>query len=377
MWGGVQVWLVTRYAEARALLSDARLSKNHAGVLALLPPGGAGLFGSALNVNMLNADPPDHTRLRKLVAQVFTMRAVERLRPRVIGIADDFLLCVERLAAVGPVDLVSHYATPLPMAVIGELLGVPASYRDQFRIAVTPLIEEAGRDDKAAGAATLVELLTDLIAQKRRKPTGDVLSGLVAARNNGDRLTEEELVATAWLLIGAGYETTVNLIGNTVRALLDHPAQLTAIRRQPALVANSIEECLRYASPINIAAVRFTTAEVTVSGITIPAGQLVMVALLGANHDETQFDQPGELNIERKPNAHLAFGHGLHHCLGAPLARLEGTIAIRRLLERFDEITLEPGAKLEYRNSTIVHGLKSLPVRLTSRKPAGGKAGPR
>jgi cytochrome P450 len=374
MWGGVRVWLVTRYADARALLSDPRLSKNRTGVLALLPPGGAGLFGSALDINMLNADPPDHTRLRKLVAQAFTMRAVERLRPRVIDIADELLRRVERLALVGPVDLIALYATPLPMAVIGELLGVPETYRDRFRTAVAPLIEEAGRGDKASGAATLIELLTDLIAQKRREPTGDVLSGLVTARNDGDRLTEEELVATAWLLIGAGYETTVNLIGNTVRALLDNPAQLAAIRRQPALVENAVEECLRLASPINIAAVRFTTVEVTIGDITIPPDQLVMIALLGANHDDEQFEQPDLMNIERKPNAHLAFGHGLHHCLGAPLARLEGVTAIGRLLERFDEISLEQGAKLEYRNSAIVHGLKSLPVRLASPPPGRAKA---
>jgi len=373
MWGGVRVWLVTRYADARALLSDPRLSKDHAGVLALLPPGGAGLFGSALDINMLNADPPDHTRLRRLVAQAFTMRAVERLRPRVLDIADDLLRRVEGLALLGPVDLIASYATPLPMAVIGELLGVPETYRDQFRTAVAPLIEEAGSDDKAAGAAILIELLTDLIAQKRREPTGDALSGLVTARNDGDQLTEEELIATAWLLIGAGYDTTVNLIGNTVRALLDNPLQLGAIRRQPSLVENAVEECLRFASPINIAAVRFTTVEVTVGDITIPPDRLVMIALLAANRDGERFDQPDLLDIERKPNAHLAFGHGVHHCLGAPLARLEGVTAIGRLLERFDEISLEQGAKLEYRNSTIVHGLKSLPVRLASSQPKRAK----
>lgn len=365
MWGAVRVWLVTRYAEARALLSDPRLSKDYGRMHQLLPPGGAGLYGSALNFNMLSADPPDHTRLRKLVAQAFTVRAVERLRPRVTEIADDLLHRMERLACVGPVDLISTYATPLPMAVISELLGVPETYRDRFRAAIEPLIEEASRGDKASATATLIDLLTDLIAQKRYESTGDVLSGLVAARSGGDRLTEEELLATAYLLIGAGYETTVNLIGNTVRALLDNPAQLAAIRRQPALVANAIEECLRFAGPINIATVRFTTAEVTVGDITIPPDQFVMISLLAANHDDAQFDRPDVLNIERKPNAHLAFGHGVHHCLGAPLARLEGVTAVGRLLERFDEITLEEGAKLDYRNSTIVHGLETLPVWLT------------
>ncbi len=366
MWGGVRVWLVTRYADARALLSDPRLSKDYTRMVALLPPGGAGLYGSALNINMLSADPPDHTRLRKLVAQAFTMRAVERLRPRVIEIADELLHRVERLARAGPVDLISTYATPLPMAVISELLGVPETYRDRFRTAVQPHLEEVGRDEKASAAATLIDLLTDLIAQKRRESTGDVLSGLVTARNDGDRLTEDELVATAFLLIGAGYETTVNLIGNTVRALLDHPLQLAAIRRRPSLVENAVEECLRFAGPINIATIRFTTAEVTIGDVTIPPDQFVMISFLAANHDDEQFDRPDVLNIERKPNAHLAFGHGVHHCLGAPLARLEGGTAIRRLLERFDEIALEEGARLEYRNSTIVHGLKSLPVLLSA-----------
>lgn len=373
MWGGARVWLVTRYADARALLSDPRLSKNHARMMALFPPGSTGPYDPVLTNNMLSADPPDHTRLRKLVAKAFTMRAVERLRPRVIEIADDLLRGMTRLALVGPVDLISSYATPLPMGVISELLGVPESHRDRFRTAVETFVEEVGGDAQTAAAATLIDLLSDLIARKRRQPTGDVLTGLVEARNQGDRLTEEELVATAYLLIAAGYETTVNLIGNTVRALLVNPVQLEAIRRQPSLVGNAIEECLRFAGPINIATARFTTAEVTVGDVTIPPNQFVMISLLAANHDDEQFNRPDLLNIERKPNAHLAFGHGLHHCLGAPLARLEGVTAIERLLERFDKITLEEGTTLEYRNSTMVHGFKSLPVRLASSQPIQAK----
>ncbi len=210
----------------------------------------------------------------------------------------------------------------------------------------------------------LIDLLTALIAQKRSMPADDLLSALVQASDVDGGLSFDELLSTAYLLILAGYETTVNLIGNGVFALLHNPSQLAALRADPSLMPSAVEEFLRFESPLNTATMRFTTEAVRVGDVEIPAGQLVLVALLGANHDSRQFDDPDRLDVSRAPNPHLAFGHGIHHCLGAPLARLEGEIAIGRLLTRFERITLDPNIILQYRNSTLMRGLTALPVRL-------------
>ena len=360
MWGGLRAWLVTRYADARTLLADPRLSKDGDRMSALFPSGVDSLPGHSLGGHMLLKDPPDHTRLRKLATRAFTARTVERLRPRIIEIADELLAHIPDEG----VDLIESFAMPLPLRVISEMLGVPAAYRNQFRACVEPILTSTNPDVLRTTEIELAELLSALIERKRMEPADDVLTGLVEASDHSDRFTEYELQSTAFLLILAGYETTVNLIGNGVLALLRRPDQLAALRADSSLLPGVIEELLRYDSPINISTVRATTEPVCVGAVEIPANQLVMVALLAANHDDEEFDDPERLDIARTPNKHLAFGHGIHYCLGAPLARLEGRIAIARLLARFDPITLDDEAGLRYRNSVLMRGLVSLPVSL-------------
>ncbi|MGE2816091.1 cytochrome P450 family protein [Mycobacterium heidelbergense] len=367
IWGAVPVWLITRYTEARALLNDPRLSKDHARMQTLFPPGTGGAHAFSIDATMLQQDPPEHTRLRRLVVKAFTAGAVERMRPGIERITEELLDTLEGAAAVGPVDLVESLARPLPLRVIGDCLGVPATMRDRFRTAVEPLLSSIRPDEVATASAILTTLMRQLIAQKRHDPGPDLLSALVDARDNGDRLSEGELLATTYLLILAGYETTVNLIGNTVLALVQNPSQLALLRDQPSLLPKAVDEFLRYEGPVNIATVRFTIVPIRVGDVDIPANELVMIALSAANRDDGQFDNPDRLDITRKPHSHLAFGHGIHYCVGAPLARLEAEVALDRLLARFARITLDDTATLQYRISTLTRALKSLPVQLIPR----------
>jgi cytochrome P450 len=364
MWGRVRIWLVTRYADAKALLADPRLSKDHAGALALFPPGTEGALASPLSATMLMTDPPDHTRLRRLVTKAFTARAVAHLRPRIERIADELLDAIAAAAAHGEVDLIGSYALPLPLRVIGELLGVPAADRAAFRVGVERILTTTDQDALHTTMAMLADLLTRLIAGKRAAPAEDLLSALVQVSEDGDQLSERELLATTYLLILAGYETTVNLIGNGILALLRNPVQLRALRAAPARLPEAVEEFLRFESPLNLATTRFSTEAIRLGEVTIPAGELVVIGLLAANHDGARFDYPDQLDIGRTANPHLAFGHGIHYCVGAPLARMEGAIALGRLLARFDDIRLADGEPPHYRNSTLMRGLSALRVRL-------------
>ncbi|WP_254902461.1 cytochrome P450 family protein [Mycobacterium simiae] len=369
IWGATHAWLITRYAEARVLLADPRLSKNWQGLAELLPQEDHTAHKSSLNNHMLQQDPPEHTRLRKLLTKEFTAGSVRRMRPDIVGIADALLDGVAQ-AADGDtvVDLMQAYAIRLPLGVIGKLLGVPPDDRDRFRLLCEPLLTSIDHAALTSSENALIELLTGLIASKRTAPADDLLSALVNASDVDDRLGEDELLATAYLLILAGYETTVNLIGNGVLALLRNPSQLAALRADPGILPSAVEEFLRFESPLNTATLRYTTSAVRVGEVEIPARQLVLIALLGANHDGRQFDKPDVLDVTRTPNPHVAFGHGIHHCLGAPLARLEGEIGIGRLLDRFERITLADNVVLQYRNSTLMHGLAALPVRLRERR---------
>lgn len=365
MWGGIRVWLITQYDDARALLSDVRLSKDFHGAMALLPPGGAGAHGSLFNLTMLQMDPPDHTRLRRLVVKAFTPRVVARMAPLIAQIADELLEDVAAVANNGEVDLIQSFAAPLPIRVIGELLGIPARESERFRNLVDPLLTSLDRAEVDAAETALTGLLRGFIEAKRQAPSQDLLSALVTATDHGDQLSEEELLATTYLLILAGYETTVNLIANGTLALLQNPSQLALLREDPAgRLPGAIEEFLRYESPVNIATLRFTTVPIRVGHIDIPAGEFVQIALPAANRDGHQFEAPERLNIRRKFNPHLSFGHGIHYCLGAPLARLEGRIAFDRLLARFDRMVLPSHVELQYRPSTLMRGLKALPVLL-------------
>jgi cytochrome P450 len=361
LWGGLRAWVVTRYEEARALLADSRLSKDADRLLPLFPPGTEALLGPSLRAHVLLRDPPDHTRLRKLSATAFTPRAVQRLRPRIAEIADELLDAIPD----GEVDLIADFAAPLPLRVISELLGVPDADAARFRACVAPILTTTHSADLRAAESQLSELLSVLIADKRRRPGDDVMTGLVQAARDTDRFSTDELLSTAFLLILAGYETTVNLLGNGIAALLHHPDQLAVLRADPSMVPAAVEEFLRFESPINIATARCTTQPIRLGAVEIPADELVLVALLAANRDGRHFDQPDRLELDRKPNAHLAFGHGIHYCLGAPLARLEGQIGIDRLLGTFGELALDSRRELVYRPSLLMRGLAELPVRVS------------
>jgi cytochrome P450 len=360
---GLRIWLVTRYAEARALLADPRLSKDSARMLELFPPGTAGAHLSSLSAHMLNADPPDHTRLRKLVNKAFTARAVSRLRPQIEQITERLL---DDIAAAGTVDLVESFAFPLPITVICELLGVPEADRDKFRDWTKPFVAAASAEELNTAHEELDAYLTGLAAAKRAEPTEDLLSDLVHVSEEGDRLSSAEVVSMAFLLLVAGHETTVNLIANSVLALLTAPDQLAALRADPSLLPGAVEEFLRFEGPINIATTRFTTEPIQVGEVEIPANEFVMVSLLSANRDGDRFGEPDRLDITRPTGGHLAFGHGIHYCLGAPLARLEAQIALGRLLDRFPALRLdgEPAA-LRWRISTLIRGPRTLPVRVS------------
>lgn len=260
------------------------------------------------------------------------------------------------------------YATPLPIRVIGELLGVPDDEREAFHTAVAPIITAVAADELAGANSLLTALLTRLIARKRRKPSDDLLTALVAASAQENGFSEDELLATVFLLISAGYETTVNLLGNGTLALLRHPVQLRMLRQDHTLIPAAVEEFLRYESPVNTATLRLTTADIVVGETVIPANELVLIALSAANRDDRQFNAPDALNITRDARRHLAFGYGAHYCLGAPLARLEAEIAFSRLLSRFDSITLHPRARPRYRDSIMMRGLIDLPVHLAHRE---------
>jgi cytochrome P450 len=365
---GMPVWLVTRYDDVREALADPRLAKDADGFARVLdskplPSGSRVAFTQELNQHMLSTDPPDHTRLRKLVSRAFTVRAIAALRPRIEAIAGRL---ADRMAA-GPaeVDLLDAFAFPLPMGVICELLGVPDAERTSFRRwSNTMLTSDGAVDERTAAGMAMAVYLTDLVAQKRAHPSDDVLSAIVAASEDADRLSADETVSMAFLLLVAGHETTVNLIGNGVLALLRRPDRLAELRADPDLVPAAVEEFLRFDGPVHLATFRHTTAPVEMGGTTIPAGEVVLVSLASANRDPEHYADPDELDLHREAG-HLAFGHGIHHCLGAPLARLEGEVAFRTLLDRFPDLALavDP-AELTWRQSILMRGLTRLPVRL-------------
>ncbi|MGE2737444.1 cytochrome P450 family protein [Mycolicibacterium vaccae] len=360
---GLDVWMVTGYQEARRLLTDPRLHKHGPTASSLFPASHPTTIGTVLGDNMLFRDPPEHTRLRRMVAAAFTARTVRGLRPSVVGIADDLLNAMSRQAP-GRVDLLQSFAQPLPLRVISELLGVPVGSRERFSSLVMPIFNTSVPDEVDRAQRELRQLLQSILSAKRKAPATDVLGHLVHLRDDGDRLTEDELLGTAFLLIVAGYETTVNLIASGVLALLRNPAQMAAVRADRTLLPSAIEEMLRCESPLNTATVRFTGEPVRVGDIEIPAGELVIIALLGANHDELQFPDADRFDVSRTENRHLAFGHGIHHCLGAPLARMEAEIALDGLLSRFDHIELAADDPLAYRPSMLMRGLLSLPVEI-------------
>jgi cytochrome P450 len=358
-------WVLTRYEDVAAVLRDPRFIKEPlvsmvAARFGVTVPPGVGL-------SMLDRDPPDHTRLRSLVSKAFTPRVVEGLRPRIQKMVDDL---ITRAEAVGTMDLIEEFAYPIPVNVICEMLGVPVEDHERFkgwsldiaRGLDSVWLPPESEIPKRSGAArhAIGDYMRGLIAERRASPRGDLLSALIAAEEAGDKLSEDELIATCILLLIAGHETTVNLIGNGTLALLRHPEELRRLRKTPGLITSAVEELLRYDGPVQRTA-RITSTEVTIGGRTIPKGEMVMPFIGAADRDPAQFRDPDRLDLGRADNRHIAFGWGIHFCLGAPLARVEGQIAIDTLVRRLPRLTLVD-AEPEYRQSLTLRGLKALPV---------------
>jgi cytochrome P450 PksS len=358
---------VTRYDDVLAVLKDERFAKDRTRALSAEQLAGLPWVPSIfkpLEKNMLDLDPPDHTRLRALVHQAFTPRLIENMRPRVEALTNEL---IDRVEAKGHMDLIRDYALPLPATIIAEILGVPAKDRHKFhRWSNAMLTAKPSTLGKLRLIPHVLSFMRYIRRMKRRcqlAPRDDLISALVQARDAGDRLSEDELVSMIVLLLVAGHETTVNLIGNGVVALLDHPAELERLRESPALLKPAVEELLRFDAPVQLATERYTREDVTIADVRIPRGELVFAALASANRDERQFDRPDSLRIDRDPNRHLSFGHGVHFCLGASLARLEGQVAIGTLLRRAPGLRLAvPPTSLRRRPALIVRGLQSLPV---------------
>jgi cytochrome P450 len=359
-----RAWIVTRYADVRTVLTDSRLAKD----VRRWPGGGQSRPSEATGVyaHMLHADPPDHTRLRLPVQKAFTPRRAAQLRPRAEEIAAGLL--DEMAAACGDVtDLLGAYARPLPIAVLCELLGIPVE--DRAWIAVTV----AAYDERAEHQRVERELaayFTELIAARRARPGDDLVSALTLACDNAgadgaaDGLTSYELLSTVFLLVMAGFDTTVNLIASGALALLTHSEEKTRLRQDPSLLPAAVEELLRFTSPVNHANDRFTTQDVTVGDVVIPAGEWVFPAISSANRDLAQFPDPDRLDPGRDTSGHVAFGHGVHYCLGAPLARMEAEVALGALLARFPGLSLAiTPEELRWRPVSLMNGLESLPVR--------------
>ena len=357
-------WVLTRYDDVVAALRDPRLIKEP---IAAYVAERTGMPQPAMGISMLDRDPPDHTRLRSLVSKAFTPRVVEQLRPHIQQIVDGL---IARAEAKGSMDLIEEFAYPLPVMVICEMLGVPVEDNERFKgwglalargldatlLAPGSEIVQQSRDARVA----LADYFRTLIAERRKAPRHDMLSGLIAAEEAGDKLSEHELLATCILILIAGHETTVNLIGNGTLALLRNPDQLQRLRENPGLIGTAIEELLRYDGPVQRTA-RIPDQDITIAGHRIAKGEMVMPFIGAADRDPTQFPNPDRLDIGRTENRHIAFGWGIHFCLGAPLARIEAQAAIRTLVQRFPKLALATD-KTEFRPSLTLRGLTHLPV---------------
>ncbi|WP_299540479.1 cytochrome P450 [uncultured Streptomyces sp.] len=371
---GVEAWLVTRYADAKQALADSRLSKDpvhHAG--SDHAKGRTGIPGerkAELTTHLLNIDPPDHTRLRRLVSKAFTPRRVAEFAPRVQELADQL---IDAFVAEGEADLIHDFAFPLPIYAICDLLGVPREDQDDFRDWAGMMIRHGGgpRGGVARSVKKMRGYLAELIHRKREEPGDDLISGLIRASDHGEHLTENEAAAMAFILLFAGFETTVNLIGNGTYALLRDPGQRARLEASlaagdDALLATGIEELLRYDGPVEMATWRYATEPLTVGGQDVAAGDPVLVVLAAANRDPERFTDPDTLDLSRRDNQHLGYGHGIHYCLGAPLARLEGQTALTTLLRRLPDLRLAAEATdLRWRGGLIMRGLRTLPVEFT------------
>jgi len=359
-------WLVTRYDDVLAVLKDERFAKDRLNIAgpgqAAKPPWIPGLF-KPLSRNMLDLDGQDHARLRTLVHKVFTPRRVEQLRAQIQTRCDQLLT---KAQPTGSVELIREYALALPVAIIAELLGIPSEDRHKFHRWSRSMTSVSSATDvlRVIPAIWLfTRYLRALFKRRRADPRDDLVTALVQTEEAGDMLNEDELLAMVVLLLIAGHETTVNLIGSGTLALLQHPDQIELLRQNAALIKPAVEELLRYCSPVDLATERYAREDITIGDVTIPRGEMVLGVLGSANRDERLFANPDRLDITRDPNRHLAFGHGIHFCLGAPLARLEGQIAINTLLQRVPNLRLKQAPEtLRWRKELFLRGLEQLPV---------------
>ncbi|HET8845063.1 MAG TPA: cytochrome P450 [Ktedonobacteraceae bacterium] len=364
---GRSTWLITRYEYALAILKDPRFIKDFRRLLTpeQLEEVQGNLY-HMMNSHMLSFDPPDHTRLRALVNITFTPRLIEQWRERIQAVTDELIDAIEA-REVREVDLIDTFTFPLPIIVITEMLGVPTEDREKFRTWSNALLDGAGNPETFQHIRTqmfeFTMYLHNLIETTREQSTDDLIGRLLQAEADGDKLNETELIAMIFLLLVAGHETTVNLLGNGMLALLQNPEQMSQLREDPSLIKTAIEEFLRFHSPVSMGTNRWVGEDLEFGGKQMRRGDPVLVGLAAANHDPEEFAHPDELDITRKENRHLAFGMGIHYCLGAPLARLEGHIAINTLLRRLPNLRLAVAPEeLIWRSSMLLFGLSKLPV---------------
>lgn len=378
-----RLWMVSRYDDVSALLRDDRLVKNPANVSRL--PGEKPVktpwfpaFIRPLTQNMLDQDGTHHTRLRGLVHRVFTPKLIEQMRAEIEIITQRLLdsALAQPRANTDGFDLLQTVALPLPVAVIAKILGVPADDYKKFARWANAFVGMTNTFDMLLAIPNLWQMTTYLramIAQRKADPRDDLITALVQAQENNDKLSDDEVLAMTVLLLTAGFETTVNLISSGILTLLQHPTQLAQLREglrgpaasRDAFVRSAIEELLRFTSPVSLGTERYAAADIELHGVTIPRGSFVGLSLISANHDERRFNQPETPDLARPDNRHLSFGNGVHYCLGAPLARLEAAIAIPAILERLPNLRLAvPIAQLQWRKSLVIRGLRALPVQM-------------
>ena len=369
--GETMIWFVTGYDEAEAILRDDRHFVREPRNALGHEPYEMNDLDRMLSSHMLNKDWDDHRRLRNLVSKAFTPRIVRQLEPRVQAIADELL---DAVAAQGEMDLVADFAFHLPTIVISELLGVPAEARDKFRVwanaAVMPAMDEASMAESMRHLQEFFAFLQAFFAERRVNPRDDLTSALIQAEEDGDRLSEQELFSMLFLLIVAGHETTVSLIGNAMVALWQHPDQLALLKEKPELMKTAVEELLRYDGPVERTFNRWATEDIEIGGETLPKGSIIIPIISAANRDPRKFENPEQLDITRQVNAHMAFGKGVHYCVGAPLARMEAEIALSTLLRRLPD--MQPAVPLEqlrWRLTPMFRSLEALPVRWEGNLP--------
>ncbi|HXL35857.1 MAG TPA: cytochrome P450 [Ktedonobacteraceae bacterium] len=361
-----RAWLVTRYDDVLNVLKDERFAKDPRNAmtheqlkkLPWVPP----MF-KPLEHNMLDLDSSDHTRLRALVHKAFTPRLIEQMRAQIQALTNELL---DRAEPNSGMDLIADFALPLPLTMIGRILGVPAEDNHKFHRWSKILISGGTNRNLFVlipNIMAFMRYLKKLIKERHTHPRDDLITALVQAKEGNDQLSDDEILAMIFILLVAGHETTVNLIGSGSLALLEHPDQLAKLRSEPALNKTAIEELLRFVCPVEMATERYAREDITIAEITIPRGELVMAVIGSANRDANYFDNPDSLDITRKNNKHLAFGHGAHFCLGASLARLEGQIAISTLVQRMPNLRLIIAPdQIRWRGTFVLRGLESLPV---------------